>query len=222
MTALLFGSISSVADTSELQRESFNEAFAEHGLDWHWDRDDYRSLSGRPAARPASPTRRTPAARTSTPPPCTPPSRASSRRSCARRLRHLAPVCSTRCGRPRASGWKTGFVTTTSRDNVLALLDALAARRPPRGLRRRSSPSDQVDTPKPDPAAYAFALTTLGEDAGAAVAIEDNADGVRAAAAAGVTCVAFPNENTAGGEFPEATRRLDRLTVDDLTSLTAA
>ena len=47
MTALLFGSISSVADSSELQREAFNEAFAEHGLDWNWDRDDYRSRLGK-------------------------------------------------------------------------------------------------------------------------------------------------------------------------------
>ena len=40
MPAILFGSISTVADTSELQREAFNQAFAEHGLDWRWDRDD--------------------------------------------------------------------------------------------------------------------------------------------------------------------------------------
>jgi hypothetical protein len=37
---ILFGSISTVADTSELQREAFNAAFAEHGLDWRWDPDD--------------------------------------------------------------------------------------------------------------------------------------------------------------------------------------
>ena len=43
MSAILFGSISSLADTSEIQREAFNAAFAEHGLVWRWDRDDYRS-----------------------------------------------------------------------------------------------------------------------------------------------------------------------------------
>jgi hypothetical protein len=34
MSAILFGSISTLADTSELQRRAFNEAFSAHGLDW--------------------------------------------------------------------------------------------------------------------------------------------------------------------------------------------
>jgi hypothetical protein len=33
MTTVLFDSIGSLADTSELQREAFNEAFRAHGLD---------------------------------------------------------------------------------------------------------------------------------------------------------------------------------------------
>lgn len=44
MTALLFGSIGTIADTSELQREAFNAAFLRHGLDWSWDRATYRAL----------------------------------------------------------------------------------------------------------------------------------------------------------------------------------
>ena len=47
MSVILFGSISSIADTSELQRESFNEAFEKHGLDWRWDRDDYAAMLGK-------------------------------------------------------------------------------------------------------------------------------------------------------------------------------
>ncbi len=46
MPALLFGSISTLADTSELQRSSFNQAFADHGLGWEWPREEYRSLLG--------------------------------------------------------------------------------------------------------------------------------------------------------------------------------
>ena len=44
MSALLLGSISALADTSELQREAFNAAFAEHGLDWEWTREDYQQM----------------------------------------------------------------------------------------------------------------------------------------------------------------------------------
>ena len=42
--SLLFGSIGTLIETSDLQRESFNEAFKEAGLDWYWDREDYRLL----------------------------------------------------------------------------------------------------------------------------------------------------------------------------------
>lgn len=43
-SAVLLGSISTVVDTSELQRRAFNEAFSRHGLDWGWDRDRYVSM----------------------------------------------------------------------------------------------------------------------------------------------------------------------------------
>ena len=41
MAAILFGSISSIASTSELQRQAFNDAFTQHGLSWQWDQDEY-------------------------------------------------------------------------------------------------------------------------------------------------------------------------------------
>lgn len=44
MSAVLFGSISTIADTSELQRQAFNQAFRIHGLDWDWNREDYRGM----------------------------------------------------------------------------------------------------------------------------------------------------------------------------------
>ena len=46
MSAILFGSISTLADTSELQRQAFNDAFQAYGLDWEWSRDDYASMLG--------------------------------------------------------------------------------------------------------------------------------------------------------------------------------
>jgi len=42
--AILFGSIGTLIETSDFQRESFNEAFKEAGLDWYWDQEDYRLL----------------------------------------------------------------------------------------------------------------------------------------------------------------------------------
>ena len=51
----------------------------------------------------------------------------------------------------------------------------------------------------------------LGEDAGSVVAIEDNVGGVSSATAAGIRCVAFPNENTSGGDFSHAAETVDTL-----------
>jgi beta-phosphoglucomutase-like phosphatase (HAD superfamily) len=44
MSAILFGSISTLVDTSELQRRSFNESFEAYGLDWQWSRSDYMAM----------------------------------------------------------------------------------------------------------------------------------------------------------------------------------
>ncbi len=44
MEALIFGSIDSVCDTSELQLEAFNQAFDETGLDWFWSRQTFARL----------------------------------------------------------------------------------------------------------------------------------------------------------------------------------
>ena len=44
MKAILFGSIGTLIETSDLQSEAFNEAFKEAGLDWYWDHEDYTKL----------------------------------------------------------------------------------------------------------------------------------------------------------------------------------
>ncbi|GAA4905485.1 HAD superfamily hydrolase (TIGR01509 family) [Actinomycetospora succinea] len=217
MSALLFGSISSIADTSEIQRAAFNEAFAEHGLDWNWDREGYRSRLDHAggAERIAQEARRrgedVDAAAV----------HATKSRIFREKLRSggAAPrdgVLDT-LGAAKNNGWKVGFVTTTSRDNVLAVIDALGPAVGPDDFDVVVA-TDSVDAVKPDPAAYTFALQALGEEAGSAVAIEDNPDGVRAAAAAGVTCLAFPNENTVAVDFPGAARRVDRLAPEDVTA----
>ena len=45
--AVLFGSIGTLAETSDLQRDAFNEAFKISGLDWFWDCLLYTSPSPR-------------------------------------------------------------------------------------------------------------------------------------------------------------------------------
>ena len=44
LQAVIFDVDGTLAETEELHREAFNEAFAAAGLDWHWDPDLYREL----------------------------------------------------------------------------------------------------------------------------------------------------------------------------------
>ena len=44
LKAILFGSIGTLVETSDIQRESFNSAFELTGLNWNWDEDEYSKL----------------------------------------------------------------------------------------------------------------------------------------------------------------------------------
>lgn len=63
---------------------------------------------------------------------------------------------------------------------------------------------NEVDGHKPHPAVYLLALERLAVDPGDAVAIEDTVHGVRAAKAAGIACIAVPNQFSDPGLFVEA------------------
>lgn len=218
MPALLLGSISTIADTSELQRQAFNQAFAEHGLDWRWDQDEYRAMLSRSGgqariAEYAQSRGQTVGAKAI---------HATKSRIFQDSLAKggLTPragvVDSIR--RVKSDGWKVGLVTTTSPANVAALLSALSPRLGAADFDVIVD-SSSVERPKPDKAAYTFALERLGEVPDGCIAVEDNVGGVRAAVAAGVTCIAFPNENTAGGDFSAAQRRVDRLDAAELLEM---
>ncbi|MBV9794856.1 MAG: HAD-IA family hydrolase [Actinobacteria bacterium] len=219
MSALLLGSISTVADTSELQRQAFNEAFAAHGLDWRWDRDDYRAMlaknggQDRIAEYARSRGQEVDAAAVHQT-----KSEIFRKRLATAGLAPRPGVADT-IKAAQDHGWKVGLVTTTAAENVAALL-----------ARLHPQVSDQdfdvivdaarVESPKPDPAAYVFALQALTEAPGDCVAVEDNVGGVEAAVAAGVPCVAFPNENTGQGDFPAAAEQVGRLDFAALQALT--
>ena len=218
MPALLFGSISTLADTSELQRAAFNQAFREHGLDWTWSREDYRELltgnGGQQRiveqARAGGQDVDAAAVHAS--------KSALFQKSLLDNGIVPRPGVAETVRAAREQGVSVALVTTTSAENVAALLtgmgDALGV-----GDFDLVVSSSQVSTPKPDGAVYTYALEQLGQEAGHCVAIEDNVGGVASAVAAGVDCVAFPNENTAGHDFTRAHHVVDRIDLTELTSL---
>jgi HAD superfamily hydrolase (TIGR01509 family) len=216
MSAILFGSISSVADTSELQRDAFNRAFEAHGLQWHWDREDYRAMLDKSGGKDRIAEQARALGQTVDAQAVHDTKSKLFQQSLATAPLSPRPGVVETIEAARATGSKVGLVTTTSHANVVALLDSLAP-----AVRADHFDvvvdADSVAEPKPEPDAYSFAVRSLSEQPGECVAIEDNVGGVRAAVAAGVPCVAFPNENTVGHDFGGA-RVVDRLDFADLTS----
>lgn len=220
MTAILFGSISTLADTSELQREAFNGAFAQHGLDWTWSRDDYVSMlesnggSDRVAEYARSRGEDVDAAAV----------HATKSELFQKSLAEsdVAPRdgVADAIREAKGAGLKVALVTTTSAENVAALAAALAGHVAFADLDLVVD-SSQVSAVKPDAAAYTYALEHLHEQAGDCVAIEDNVGGVAAAVAAGITTVAFPNANTSAHDFEAADVRRERIDLADLEALIA-
>lgn len=218
MPAVLFGSISTIADTSELQREAFNDAFKTHGLEWTWNREGYISLleSSGGQDRIAAYAR---AQRQDVDVEAVHATKSTlfQESLAVSAVKPRAGVLET-IAAAKQQGMKVALVTTTSPANVAALLKAL-------GPDLRAGDFDlvvdatSIDTPKPDPAAYRYALASLGEVAGACVAIEDNLGGVESALEAGLACVAFPNENTVGHNFTHADARVEELDAAELTKL---
>lgn len=220
MSAIFFGSISTLSDTSELQRDAFNRAFAQHRLSWTWSREDYLSMletsggSDRVAAYAEERGERVDSA-------------AVHRTKSALFQQRLGegdvaprPGVAQTIADAKAAGFSVALVTTTATENVLALLEAL---RPDVSLTDFDLVVDlsSVQRSKPDPEAYLLALTTLNQEPGSCVAIEDNLGGVAAAKSAGLTCFAFPNENTAGHDFSAADGLLESVDFDQLRRVVA-
>lgn len=221
MPAILFGSISTIADTSELQRASFNRAFTEHGLNWTWDQSHYRDLlssnggQGRIADYARSQGQDVDAQAVHQT-----KSRIFQETLAETDITPREGVLDT-IRDAKSKGWRVGLVTTTSPENVAALLTALNPELQA-GDFDVIVDSTSVDHPKPSDAAYTYALAQLHESADHCVAVEDNVGGVQAAVAAGLPCVAFPNTNTAAHDFGSAARTVDRLDAGELQQLTNA
>ncbi|HEX2289403.1 MAG TPA: HAD-IA family hydrolase, partial [Pseudonocardiaceae bacterium] len=115
----------------------------------------------------------------------------------------------------RAEGVTTAVATTGTSDWVLPLLDILF------GLDAFDvvvTGSDITDL-KPDPAVYLEALARLRLPAANAVAVEDSANGVHAAVAAGLTCVAVVNGYTRDQDLSGAVAVLDDVARPDGVSV---
>jgi putative hydrolase of the HAD superfamily len=80
---------------------------------------------------------------------------------------------------------------------------------------------EDTETHKPDPGPYRAVLDDLGIAAHEAVAFEDSPNGVTAAQAAGIFCVAVPNPVTCRLPLAHADHRMESLCEEPLERILA-
>jgi HAD superfamily hydrolase (TIGR01509 family) len=95
-----------------------------------------------------------------------------------------------------AERWPLGLASSSNRELIDAVLDAGGIA----PLFGATVSSEEVARGKPAPDVYLEAARRLGVDASECAAIEDSHNGIRSAKAAGMRCVAIPNEHYPPGE----------------------
>jgi HAD superfamily hydrolase (TIGR01509 family) len=201
--AIMFGSIGTLVETSDLQRRAFNRAFKEAGLGWHWTVDTYKRLLTKSGGRDRI-------------------QYYAIRRGIDVDADHLHQ-CKTEIFesmmadgdiplRPgvkdvvsfaKKNSIKLAFVTSTSEANVDAVFSALGDQ-----LKRNDfafvGNNTMISQPKPSPDIYAKALSELGVQSQDCVAVEDTEASLQAALAASIRCIAFPGDYATAQDFTDA------------------
>lgn len=230
LQAIIFDVDGTLAETErDGHRPAFNRAFAEAGLDWHWDEELYGELlavtGGKErihhyAARyaPAVAARADFAERV--------------RALHAAKTRHyvalveagavpLRPGIGALLAAARAAGLRLAIATTTSAENVDALLRATLGPAAP-GWFEVIGAGDVVPAKKPAPDIYQWVLERLALPAAACIAVEDSRNGLRAALGAGLRCLVTPGEYSGDEDFSGAAAVLTRPAGLGLADLRAA
>lgn len=216
LKALIFDVDGTLAETEEVHRAAFNLAFAEAGLDWSWDRQLYGELLKVTGGKERIAHFIDAVLRQ--------PRTADTNDMIALLHRRKTTLYAEMIGagqielRPgiaalieaaRGAGMRLAIATTTSRPNVDALLSATLSEGP--------SPfevivaGDEVPAKKPAPDVYLEALKLLGLDAGACLALEDSANGVRSSRAAGIPVLVTKGMYTMSDDFDGAISVLEDL-----------
>ena len=218
LAALLFDVDGTLAETEEVHREAFNRAFAQAGLDWNWSAQLYRQLlavtGGKErisyyidqwgGALPAVADLEA--------------FIAALHREKTRIYTGLVnsgqmplrPGVRRLLAEARAAGLRLAIVTTTSPENVGALLRASLAADAEAWFEVIGA-GGVVARKKPAPDIYHYTLKRLALSPEACLAFEDSENGLRSALHASVPTVVTVSEYTCGQDVSEALLVVDHL-----------
>ena len=207
---LLFGSIGTLVETSEIQRKSFNEAFKKKGLDWYWTKKEYIKLLNKSGGKD----RITEYART------------KGIKVNAKQLRDLKTKLFNNylkknhlklrpgvkniinlCNKEKI---KLAFVTSTSKNNINSILFSLRKSISQKNFNFIGN-SKLVKNLKPNPDIYLLALKKLKLKPKECLAIEDSQESLNSAVNAKIRCIICPGKFHLNKKFKNAFKKLEKL-----------
>lgn len=218
LAAFIFDVDGTLADTErDGHRVAFNQAFTEAGLDWRWDVALYGALlavtGGKERMRHYLERYRPDWARPADLDSLIIQLHAAKTRHYTRLLAQggipLRPGVARLLNEARAAGIRLAIATTTTPENVTALLEHAIG---PQAIDwfEVIAAGDVVPAKKPAPDIYHYALDKLGLGAEACLAFEDSENGLRSAHGAGLRTIVTVNDYTRDHDFTGALLVLDQ------------
>lgn len=218
LTTLLFDVDGTLAETEEIHRQSFNKAFAEAGLDWHWTSDCYAELLAvtggkerirhfidkyspefeRPADLPAY-IAGLHASKTD-----------HYTRTVAGGKVPLRPGVRRLLDAARQAGLRLGIATTTTPANVTVLLEKSLAEDSLDWFEVIAA-GGIVDAKKPAPDIYLYTMQQMGVSPDECLAFEDSENGLISAQRAGLKTLVTVSQYTHNHDFSSAEIVVDNL-----------
>ena len=208
--AILFGSIGTLIESSNIQRNSFNEAFKEAGLDWYWDEQDYKIL-----LKKSGGTKRVEdfAEKNNT---NVNASQIRNRKTeifssfIIKNKQKLRKSVDEIIKYTKENNIKLAFSTSTTLNNVDAVFESLSGQIAKEDFDFIGNKSF-VKNEKPHPEIYKVTLDKLNLQPEDCIAIEDTEESSNSAVSAGIKCVGFPGDYHLEDNFQMCIKKMNLL-----------
>jgi beta-phosphoglucomutase-like phosphatase (HAD superfamily) len=208
--ALLFGSIGTIVETSEIQRKSFNSAFKIAGLKWNWTKEIYKNLLNKSGGeerilRYAKQTK----------------SNVNSKnirklktkifnRYLKKNKLKLRPGVKEIIKYSKKNQIKLALVTSTTLDNINSIFFCLRENLNKKDFNFIGN-STLVKKPKPSAKIYKLALKKLRLIPKECIAIEDTQESLNSALKAKLKCFIFPGKFHRSKKFNGAFKEINKI-----------
>ena len=212
MKAIIFGSIGTLVETSDIQRQSFNHAFKEIGLDWYWDKNNYKNLLKKSGGRNrveyfANINQNT----------------VDSKKIRELKTQYFNRYLNSNYINPREgvldvikyaklNNIKIGLASTTTIENIDAIFTTLKDKIIKTDFNFIGN-SELIKKVKPYPDIYFEALKKLSVKDNECIAIEDSVESALSANKARIDCIAFPGLFHMDDDFSFCKKCLNKLDI---------